>query len=785
VYKHVKRIMPDKVPGMLTKREDTLEGGGQRLEFVLSKSEYEIFVVLRDIKIQFSKIQIGDSIKIKVGVYEDGELVFVPTTYSQDELEIDTKRQVLFKRLCDYIKEFRSDDGQRHFNRMFSKVYTALSEIQAKPVKVVTITPADTKPTTTTLIDGRTRLRLPEVGKHVSDFANELADVVHNKDALFFRTESRDIVEIGKIRVKKDGEEKYTGFLVVSPDRLVTLAEKYVSPYVTIFLGGGELLEKDRSMTAALAKTLIASDILQRSLAPIHRIFTIPLPIMYNKELTFPCMGYDERFASWLPDKSPKISKPDMTLEEAKKIFDTIFKEFCFQTDQDRNNAIAGLITPYLRGLFPSFTTRTPVFFYVANRERAGKDFLAGISGIVYEGCVLEESPISTSENARSNHTEELRKKLLAALISGRKRVHFSNNKGYLNNAVFEAIVTAEKWADRVLGRSEILELDNELDFSLSGNSGIGFTPDFANRCRFVRLFLDIEDANSRWFENPDLHKWVLENRELIISAMYALVRNWIEKGKPKGSLAFSSFPAWANICGGVMEAAGYLSPCVPDAEVVNLGGDSETNDMKALFEGCYDEMGERWVKSQDIKDLVRADADLFGYLDFEKRSDQTKFGNKLVKFAGRVLSDIRLIVKDTSVRKARWEYSFTKNIGRDKKDGNLGNNGNPPHPTLSTKEYNIGGVQVPYVTGVAKNDKDSSKNNQKKLHNFSLYYVARDFEKVQGIKNPYESDIKNILKEKYKLDDEAINNYFKKAEENGDFFISPTDRRIHLKNDI
>jgi len=90
--------------------------------------------------------------------------------------------------------------------------------------------------------------------------------------------------------------------------------------------------------------------------------------------------------------------------------------------------------------------------------------------------------------------------------------------------------------------------LDNELDFSLSGNSGIGFTPDFANRCRFVRLFLDIEDANSRWFENPDLHKWVLENRELIISAMYALVRNWIEKGKPKRFSCFFLIPPHGQI---------------------------------------------------------------------------------------------------------------------------------------------------------------------------------------------------------------------------------------------
>ena len=50
-----------------------------------------------------------------------------------------------------------------------------------------------------------------------------------------------------------------------------------------------------------------------------------------------------------------------------------------------------------------------------------------------------------------------------------------SNNKGRLNNAVFEAIITAEKYSDRILGKSELLTFDNEMEFSLSGNVGIGF----------------------------------------------------------------------------------------------------------------------------------------------------------------------------------------------------------------------------------------------------------------------------------------------------------------------
>ncbi len=49
-------------------------------------------------------------------------------------------------------------------------------------------------------------------------------------------------------------------------------------------------------------------------------------------------------------------------------------------------------------------------------------------------------------------------------------------------------------------------------------------------------------------------------------------------------------------------------------------------------------------------------------YIDWSSRSSQIKFGIKLNKFVGRLLSDIRLLVEDNSIRSSRWRYKFTKN---------------------------------------------------------------------------------------------------------------------------
>jgi hypothetical protein len=507
------------------------------------------------------------------------------------------------------------------------------------------------------------QIKLPKNGRLISEFAREVVSIIKNENKFFFREDIREIVEIGTIT--NNEQETFTGFIEVEPPRFITLAERYFAPGNIIMNKQTEEFEfKSKSMTGELANILLKSQILQGGLPNISRIFTIPMPILYQGNLTFPNKGYDSRFNSWLPFDAPEIANPNMPLEEAKKLIKEIYKDFCFQTKQDYINAIAGLITPCLRGLFNRFSCRTPLFFYIANRERAGKDYLAGITGIVYEGVALEEPPICHSDENKSSSNDELKKKILTAFVSGRKRLHFANNKGYLDNAVFEGIITAEKYSDRLLGKNESPTFDNEIDFSLSGNIGIGFTPDLANRSRFIRLFLDMEDANARVFSNPDLHGWVKSNRSLILSAIYSLIKNWVDKGCPVPNNKFSSFPEWARVCGGIMESAGYESPNKPDKETLSLGGDTETQDMKRLFEICFEKKeGERLTKS-DIKRLIMEGEDnLFGYLNFDTRSDQIKFASKIIKFTGRVLSGIRMVVVDTNVRASRQEYMFIKDV--------------------------------------------------------------------------------------------------------------------------
>lgn len=215
----------------------------------------------------------------------------------------------------------------------------------------------------------RTEIKIPHHGKLTSDFCKEVGKEMKDHKVIFYRPDGRDVVEINKIHDMK-GKLESIGFIEVSPNRMITLIERYVTPVSTVQKKDGTFVTKRKSINTNLAAVLLEAAQFHEDIPKIKRIFTVPIPILYEHKLTFPRPGYDERFNSWMPYNAPNIERIDMPLAEAKGIIYSLFREFCFKNKQDYTHAVAALLTPFLRGLFKSFSCRSPVFFYLANRER-------------------------------------------------------------------------------------------------------------------------------------------------------------------------------------------------------------------------------------------------------------------------------------------------------------------------------------------------------------------------------------------------------------------------------
>jgi len=525
------------------------------------------------------------------------------------------------------------------------------------------------------------QIEKPGGKKTIGEFALALAKHYRELEnpILFYNVAQREVVRLGMVAMdKKNGKnEKTLGFIIVQQADFITKLEADFDIGSWVKVKDPQTKEEDwvfeaRNISKDQANTVLKSvDQFRENLPIVQNLYPVQMPMIKDGKLCLLKKGYDIEMFSWVPENAPSI-RTDMTLEEAKGIIDKIYSEFCFNGEQDRINAKAALLTPFCRLIYSRLTARTPLFFYMGNRERAGKDYCAGITGITYEGTAVEDTPISTEGD---DHGEELRKKILANLKIGRTRIHSSNNKGFINNAQFESTITSENIIDRPLGSSTMLQFPNTLEFSLSANIGITYSADLAQRSVFINFFFAQEDPNARTFTTPNLHKNVMEHRDDILSALYVLVRNWHEKGMPSGSRPFASFPEWARVVGGIMEAAGYGFPVGND--VLNaVGGDKETADMKRFFKICFDNWKVKdiggnekttWITKQALyAEFFKAEGlfvGLFSWLDWEKVSARTRFALLLGKFKGRILDSIMMEVLEES-NATRNTYRFVGGVG-------------------------------------------------------------------------------------------------------------------------
>ncbi len=508
--------------------------------------------------------------------------------------------------------------------------------------------------------------------KLISDISENVAKIIRDKDHLFFREGSEEIVEIIS---RGDGDSKIT---TMTASKFTSTMEKYINPQVSK-KEGKELILIDKSIGEPTARQILSSEQMKVGLKRIKRILPFQLPIILNGELIKINKGYDNRFESYVSKQSPTIIKPDMSLEEAKKWIEDLFIDVAFKKQNDFTLAVAGLITPMCKGLYEkkiknsddknrnsddkkieknfSFF-KAPIFIYLANRERAGKDYCAGFTGILYYGNTEEQTPfVNNKENLKE---EEISKKLSGILFLGKNRYHSSNNKGHLSSAVLESAITNSSWSDRLLGGNKILDVENYIDFSLSGNTGFTFSADLQNRSRIINLFLSIENANDRVFSKKT-QEWLYENREEMLSAIYTLIRNWNENNRPKGSVPFASFPEWSEIVGGVMENAGYDNPCML-IELDEISGDVITSDFKILFELLYDVYETNFIKMNVIQTFIKeTDIDIFSDYELDTPKGKLKFSKEFNKMIGREFSGIKLDVENSKMRTKDRQYSFFK----------------------------------------------------------------------------------------------------------------------------
>jgi hypothetical protein len=492
--------------------------------------------------------------------------------------------------------------------------------------------------------DGRPRILLPGMGRPDSEFAAEIGACIGPRRQWFRKGTLVCTVGLREI------SEKVTAlvFSPVQPVEAITAAERFAEVGVLRKNEKGEAEFVPVSMKRECAGMLMAAPQFREQLPAIVRILDVRLPIRFGNEIVFPESGYDPRFRSYCPPDSPEPEL--MGLVDAKGVLHELHAEFCWKDLQSLTHAIARLITPYCRGLM-GWDARFPLWHYAANRPRAGKDYLAVIPGYLYQGWLSEDAPLDRD-------TEETRKRITAALMSGRRNLHFANCQGFIQDPHFIGAITSKTFSARNLGSTDAradLVLPNEIEFSLSANVGLTFREDIEPRTRRIALEFFDENPNSRRFAMTDLHGWVLTHRPRILGAVAALVQHWIAQGCPSGPTPFNSFPEWARIVGGIMVSCGLGDPCLPHDHQDEIGGDRQETALRSIFRIGYENHPDEWIEKARLFELIEAAAEdeALAFFcregDLGSRSSKVRIGQALRQFRGRQLGGIQLQIEPNS----------------------------------------------------------------------------------------------------------------------------------------
>lgn len=496
---------------------------------------------------------------------------------------------------------------------------------------VTTVTPSSertTRPLAATddlqraIRDARPKVLLPGNDRLISDFAVELAEHLRERD-IYVRNGEVVILQGGELRP-------------ISPPAFRTWVESHVIGYRAKTIGDNSF-EVDVTMRDEEARAVLASPQFLEGLRRVLRLSNARLPFI-GADGALNILPHGYHAATQTLTLNACDFATDIELPAAIAILDDLFSEFAFADTGSKSICIGAMAGLFAVLLVPEKSLR-PCFVFLANAEGAGKTLAA-------QSCIvptLGAAPVGSSPD----DDDEMRKILLAAVREGRAVLFLDNLKGHLSSAPLEGFLSAPEWSGRKLGVSESVTAPNLATVFVTGN-GLTVSPDMRRRSLFVELHLEAERAEDRQFKRPLDVPALVGMRPRLLAALWAMVRHWDANGRPGPSRGHTAFPSWAQIVGGIVEAAGFACPFHSGAATAAV--DQDGDDMRALVQAMATD-GERAWTFAELAGLARGNGLFAGIVGSAEdgeigRREKSTLARLFARYDRRLVKDFRFIVE-------------------------------------------------------------------------------------------------------------------------------------------
>jgi hypothetical protein len=206
----------------------------------------------------------------------------------------------------------------------------------------------------------------------------------------------------------------------------------------------------------------------------------------------------------------------------------------------------------------------------------------------------------------------QFRKVVFASLYEGYLTVNLDNLERPLSSPHLSVALTQETYADRPLGRSNIVHLPTKMVWTCTGNN-LTFRGDLSVRTLLARIDAHVEKPEERKFQIPDLKQHLKENRAELICAALTILRAYHVAGRPAQDIPeWGGFTEWSRAIRSPLVWLGCVDPVVSRKAIVD--DDPERESAVALLHALHLTFGAQpFLISEAIR---RSKVEGFEYLD-------------------------------------------------------------------------------------------------------------------------------------------------------------------------
>jgi hypothetical protein len=345
-----------------------------------------------------------------------------------------------------------------------------------------------------------------------------------------------------------------------------------------------------------------------RDLKPLACLINAPTITSAGRVIDQP--GYDSESCLYLALSQDFNSIPEApSIVQVKDAVDELmepFRYFPFSSILDRSVYLSALLSACVRTSLPA----CPAFAIDAPVQGSGKTLLMTSLSALYLGKKLPVLPNSGAKN-----DNELRKTLMATLLTGERVMMIDNVVGVFDSPSLAAFLTSENYSDRKLCTSDKLGFPNNLLIIMSGNN-LCFAGDMPRRVLKARINTKTDKSYKRSFDFCPM-AYVLENRPKLVMAALTIYKGWLaSQSYSSGERAegrMASFETWDDM---VRQPIAWLSRLYPGQfeDVMNAVDHAQRDDpeqqiLKELMASIYEVFGLKPFKSAQL--IMEADKDL------------------------------------------------------------------------------------------------------------------------------------------------------------------------------